>query len=357
MTLTIAPLLLGLFGCATENTFTKEPVDPPIDPGAGSIFGRVCDPDGVDWLENALVYTNLVDNTGRFYDLRSVLTDEDGRWRLDDVPSGYNILIYVQQGDEIIEYHEVDVFKGEDAEVPEPDCFDTKLQDIAVITGDFDDFELVLDALGVQSYQLINGKSGDELKDFLLDVKAMQEFDLIVFNGGHIEQGIIYDTENAANDIPIAIRGNIAAYVANGGTVYASDWAYDVVESVWPDNIDFLGTDHVPDDAQRGITQTVSASISNQVMAEFVEDADDFLDISYDLPVWPLVEKVSATTSVHLLGNPTYRYLDADYVLSSSPLLISFNGGGGKVVYSTYRFSVNLDSEMSKLMQYVMFEL
>jgi len=355
MTLTFA--LFGLFGCASDNTFVTVPDAPPVDPGVGGISGRVCDPDGVDWLPNALVYTNLVDNTGRFYDLRSTLTDEDGNWLIEDVPSGYNHLIYIQKGDEIIEYHEVDVFKNEYTEIPEPDCFDTKIQEVAVVTGDFDDFDQVLEALGVASYTLVDGKGLDELKDFLLDPESMQQFDLIVFNGGHIEDGVIYDTENAANAVPAEIRSNLANYVTQGGSVYASDWAYDVIESVWPDNVDFLGTDHVPDDAQHGVTQVVSASISNQLMAEFVDGDDDFLNINYDLPVWPLIEKVSATTSVHLLGNPTYRIQDSEYVLSSSPLLVSFNGGGGKVVYSTFRFSVNLDSEMTKLMQYVMFEL
>ena len=352
----IFSLLLPLVGCApSDSTFTSEPDAPPVDVGTGAVAGRVCDTDGVDWLENALVYSNLVDNTGRFYDLRSTLTDADGRWVLEDMPAGYNNLIYVQKGDEIIDYIEVDVFKNERVELPEPDCFDTKIQEVAVVTGDFDDFSLVLDSLGIDSYELINGKIGDELMDFLLNPGEMSQFDMIVFNGGHIEQGIIYDVEDPSNAVPAEIRSNIMNYVAAGGSVYATDWAYDVVEQIWPDRLDFLGTDQVPDDAQRGVTQAVDASVANQVLAEFL--GEDRLSIQYDLPVWPLIEKADALTSVHLLGNPIYRWQDAEYTLSSSPLLVSFSGGGGKVIYSTFRYSANLDDQMSKLMQYIMFEL
>ena len=332
----ILSLLLPLVGCApSDSTFTSEPDAPPVDVGTGSVAGRVCDTDGVDWLENALIYSNLVDNTGRFYDLRSTLTDADGRWVLEDMPAGYNNLIYVQKGDEIIDYLEVDVFKNERTELPEPDCFDTKIQEVAVITGDFDDFSLVLDSLGIDSYELINGKIGDELMDFLLNPEEMSQFDMIVFNGGHIEQGVIYDVENPSNAVPAEIRSNIMNYVAAGGSVYATDWAYDVVEQIWPDRVDFLGTDQVP--------------------AEFL--GEDRMPIQYDLPVWPLIEKADELTSIHLLGNPIYRWQDTEYTLSSSPLLISFSGGGGKVIYSSFRYSANLDDQMNKLMQYIMFEL
>jgi hypothetical protein len=40
--------------------------------------------------------------------------------------------------------------------------------------------------------------------------------------------------------------------VNNGGSVYASDWAYDVVEIGWPDRVDFVGADEIPNDAQLG---------------------------------------------------------------------------------------------------------
>jgi hypothetical protein len=350
-------LALGLLACATENTFTEQPDPPPVEVGEGEISGRVCSPDGVDWLEGALVYSNLVDATGRFYDLRLTTTDADGRWLLEDVPAGYNHVIYVQYGDEIIDIIEVDVFKNERTELAEPECFDTKIQDVAVVTGDFDDFDEVLQALGIETYDEVDGKTGDTLQDFLLDIKAMEEYDLIVFNGGHIEEDIIYDTDGNGTNVVAAIINNLRVYVANGGSIYASDWAYDVVERGWPEAVDFLGTDEVPDDAQRGVTQTIPGSISNQVMAEFLNDDDGFLNISYDLPVWPLVERVSSTTSIHLLGNPEYRIQDTTYTLASSPLLISFNGGGGKIIYSTYRISANLDSQMLQLMQYVMFEL
>jgi len=354
MSLLTVLLSLGL-GCQQENTFTVEEEVPPPEPGYGSVSGRVCDPDGVDWLEGALVYSNLVDATGRFYDLKSTTTDVEGNWLLEDLPQGYGHIVQVQKGSDVIETHEIDIFRNERTEIPEPDCFDTTVQDVMVIQGDFDDFGIVLEALGITKYAELEGIYSDELISFLLDLEGMKEFDLIVFNGGFVEQGVVYNTEDGSDATPGQIITNLQAYVNDGGSIYASDWGYDLIEQTWPDAIDFLGTDHVPDDAQKGVAQTVSASIANQVMAEWM--GVDNMQVSYDLPVWPPIESVSSLSSIHLLSEVAYREEGLDLTLASSPLLVSFNGGGGKVVYSTFRFSANLSNEMLSLMQYVMFEL
>jgi hypothetical protein len=349
-----ALLLSAGLSCTPENTFTTEPDQPVPEPGYGDVSGRVCDPDGVDWLEGALVYSNLVDATGRFYDLKSTTTDEGGNWLLEELPEGYGHIVQIQKGSEVIETHEIDIFNNERTEIPEPDCFDTNVQDVMLIQGDFDDFRPVLDALGIVADEL-DGRLADELISFLLDLDAMKEYDLIVFNGGFVEQGVVYNTEDGSDSTPGQILTNLQAYVNEGGSIYSSDWGYDLVEQAWPDAIDFLGTDHVPDDAQVGVAQTVSASIANQVMAEWMGITS--MGVSYDLPVWPPIESVSSLTSIHLLSEVAYREEGLDLTLASSPLLVSFNGGGGKVVYSTFRFSANLNSEMVSLMQFVMFEL
>ena len=74
----------------------------------------------------------------------------------------------------------------------EPDCFDPLELDVAVITGDYDDFQDVLQHMGFANYELIDGMVGDEMAGFLNDLDKMLEFDIIIFNGGHVEEGLIY---------------------------------------------------------------------------------------------------------------------------------------------------------------------
>ena len=348
---------LLMMSCKQEQTFhRRNEVEAEIE-FAGSVSGRVCDPSGYEWIEGALVYANLVDGSGRFYDVLTTFTDADGRWYLEDLPQGYNISIQIQHEGVLIEEHTIDVEDDKPIRLDEPDCFDPQEVSIAVVTGDYDAFDTALEQLGIFTYTIIDGQEGNELETFLTDLQSMEQYDLIYFNGGCLEAGILYDAEDPHNTAPDTILANLQTYVANGGNVYASDWAYDVVEQAWPDKIDFLGVDHVPDDAQLGSSQAVDASIANAAMANFIGDEDGKMLVTYDLPVWPPIETATHTVSVHLLGNVDYRDNGIDQHLASSPLLVSFNGGGGKVVFSTFRLAANLNEGMLTMMKYLLFEL
>ncbi len=350
-------LLLMLAGCESDFTVqSTQDAHPPVET-TGTITGRVCDPAGFTWLEGATVYSNLADPDGLFYDMLLTETDADGYWSLEEVPVDVPLTFYVQHGGTMIDEHHVTLFPGEFLRLDEPDCFDPTVLDIAVVTGDFDDFDEVLEGIGVLDYTLIDGGHRGQLESFLLDPDAMAEHDLIFFNGGCIESGIFYDLDDADNPIPPQVIANVQAYVEQGGFVYASDWAYDIVEQAWPDKLDFLGVDHVPDSAQLGNAQVVQASISNEVLGQFLDDEDGTMQVLYDLPVWPPLEQVSHTVSTHLLGTVTYREAGVDIPIPSSPMMVSFNGGGGKVVFSTFRLAANIDDQMLLMWKYALFEL
>lgn len=350
-------LLFALTACESDFAVVRtDDAQPPAET-SGTIVGRVCDPSAFIWLEGATVYSNLADENGQFIDMLLTTTDADGYWTLEEVPVDTELTIYVQHGNTLIDEHHLTLLPGELLRLDEPECFDPTTLDIAVVTGDFDDFHEVLEGIGALDYTLIDGSHRGQLESFLLDLGAMEEYDLIFFNGGCIEEGVFYDTVDGDNPVPDSVLANLRSYVEAGGRVYASDWAYDVVEQSWPDKIDFLGVDHVPDSAQLGNAQLVSASIANEVLGLFLEDNDGQIDVLYDLPVWPPIERVGNTVSTHLLGTVTYREAGVDIPVTSSPLIVSFNGGGGKVVYSTFRLASNMDPEMLQLWKYAMFEL
>jgi hypothetical protein len=247
------------------------------------------------------------------------------------------------------------VGSGDTVELEEPDCFDPLSLDVAIVTGDYDDFDLVLNQMGFANYQLIDGLDPDVLNDFLGNPDELARFDVIFFNGGFTEDGVIYDLEDPTNPTVAQNMQNVVDYAEAGGSIYASDWAYDLVEIGWPDRADFVGADEVPNDAQLGDYDTVNATVSDTSLSEFL--GTQYIDIDYDLPVWPPVENVDSSVSVHLTGNVPYSDGLSDYTLTQVPLLYSFNAGQGKVVYSTFRVARNASDDMVATLQYMMYNL
>jgi len=366
-----------------------------------------------------MAYANLIDDNGKLYDTRKSYTDRDGYFLLDDMPSGTVYTVYIQYGDEILQTKEVNVENGDEVVLEEPDCFDPLELDVAVITGDYDDFQTVLSHMGFANYEVIDGLIGAEMAGFLTDLDKMLQYDIIVFNGGHVEEGLIYalpegeeedsdadggpifdmdedadadadaddtgdpatddtgaseegedtgdavgddaDSDGGAPSEPLdaheTIINNIRNYVAAGGAVYASDWAYDVVEQAWPEAVDFVGADEIPNAAQKGEYGVVDAIISDASLAAWLEAPDDKISIEYDLPVWPPIVDQATAVTVHLRGSIDYREGIHVYNLASSPLLVSFASGEGKVAYSTFRIAKNADRHIVLTLQYMMYSL
>jgi hypothetical protein len=355
----IAFLAATLTGCSDNSFFVKNEQVPGINPG--SVTGRVCDPSGRTWLADAVAYTHLYDSQGQVYDTRIAYSDRDGYWYMEELPGEREYTFYVQHGDTILDEQTVWVGDGETVRFDEPDCFDPLQLDVAVITGDYDDFQLVLNNMGFANYQLIDGLTEGEVSDFLGDADAMAQFDIIFFNGGFTEENVIYVTEDEEtgempdSTLTDAAMANIRAYVEGGGSIYASDWAYDVVELGWPDRIDWVGDDAVTDAAQLGEYDLINAAVSDASMASFL--GANYIEVEYDLPVWPPIQSVSDSVSVHLTGSIDYKVGSNSYTLSAVPLMVSYTAGEGKVAFSTFRVAKNASTEMIMVLQYMMYNL
>jgi hypothetical protein len=350
-----------LTGCNEQSFFVDKNTEAGVNPGGA--VGRVCDPSGRTWLPDAMAYTHLFDDNQTIYDTRVAYSDRDGYFQFEDLPGEREYTFWVQYGDDVLEDWPQTTWigDGETVRFPEPECFDPLTLDVAVVTGDYDDFQLVLNNMGFANYELIDGLDEDDITDFLLDEEAMIEYDIIFFNGGHVEDGVMYvlaDEETGElpdTTIPDEVMLNLQNYVTQGGSVYASDWAYDDIERAWPDRLDFVGDDTTPDAAQLGEYDLINAAVSDQAMAEFLHE--DYIEVEFDLPVWPPIEAVGDAVSVHLTGSVDYRLGTSSYSLASVPLLVSFTSGEGKVVYSTFRVAKNANTDMVLVLQYMMYSL
>lgn len=344
-----------LLSAACSDTTLNYTKEDPVVILPGSIAGRVCDPSGRLWLPDAQVYVNLMDDAGIIYQTVQAYSDQDGYWLLDDLPGEREYTVYVQYGNEVLLTETVWVGSDEAVELPEPDCFDPVSLDIAIVTGDYDNFDVVLNQLGFTNYEIVDGQDADVLNSFLGDPEELGRFDIIFFNGGFVEDGTIYDTTDASNVQVVQNVQNVVDYVHQGGVVFGSDWSYDLIERGWSDRIDWVGADEVPDDAQKGDYELVNAAVSDAAMAEFL--GKDYLDIQYDLPVWPPIESIASGVSVHLSGTVPYSDGLSEYTLTAVPLLVSFNSEKGKVAFSTFRVVPNSNEDMLAIIQYMLYQL
>ena len=348
----VAVFGLTLSGCSDQGVRYIPRVVP--EPNPASVSGRVCDADGKVWLADAMVYTNVLDDQGKVVGVRQAYSDRDGYWVLNNLNPDREYTIYVQHESSVIWEDTMFLSDGEEVRLEEPPCFDPQGLNIGVIQGDYDDVHRVLQNMGFINYSLIDGTDCTNLGAFLADPSNLEPFDIILFNGGHCEEGVIYDG-NSSNEIPAQVAANLGDYVAQGGSVYASDWAYDVVEIVWPDAIDFLGEDFQPNAAQYGDYDEVSASVIDSKLAAYL--GQDVVNVSYDLPVWPPVLTVEGYVSVHLAGDVKYKYGSTPGVVPASPLLASFSGGKGRVIFSTFRSVSNQDQVKEDILQYLLYDI
>lgn len=321
-----------------------------------TLYGRVCDANSGRWLEGAVVYTHVVNDADELIDTRETYTAADGTWSIEELRGDQKYTIYVQYGNEIIDMFDVEVASNAEVEVPAPAC-GADLGRVAVITGNYDDWEEVLPDVGITNYELVNGMTGTELGQFLSDPENLAEFGGLFFAGGHIEEDVLYDSDGSDTSGTVdAVRTAVRDFAAAGGVVFASDWSYDVVELCWPDKIDFLGEDTEPDAAQLGEPDTVRAKVTHRAMADNI--GVENVDVRFDLDTWPIIERVHESVTVYQRADEVgYREGTEQHVSEDAPLLVGFKVGedtGGKVIFSSWRVAANLEGRGPDVVRFVL---
>ena len=104
-----------------------------------------------------------------------------------------------------------------------------------------------------------------------------------------------------------------------------------------------------------GENGVVNAVISDGALAAWLDT--DTTEVEFDLPVWPPVEGVDPTVSIHMSGPIEYRLGTSVYSLGNAPLLVSFADGDGKVAFSSFRVANNADADVVLTLQYMMYSL
>ena len=272
---------------------------------------------------------------------------------------------------------------------------------IAVVTGNYDSMEIVLAKLGFGSInswgQLEYGTEKFDLYDgnyslndnkypnfdaLFLDLDSdgkpdIYNYDIVFINcGNNYEYDVLTDTTK------ISI---LREYVNQGGRLYITDLSYDFVEQVFPEFLDFYGSDTTPESSQEvmGAAEvgnagiTAEADVLDTTLAKWLETVScvDILGNS--------VKCInSSTNTVHIEGflsgwavingpHPTHNsdvkiwvegnvsWWDGSDQNGVKPLTVSFSVGKGKVLYTSYHTEASLGTSgllpQERILQYLVF--
>jgi hypothetical protein len=368
----------------TENQTTTVATAPQcqrFDPDSYcTVQGRVCinsDPPG--WLVGGRVTASLLDENGVLVSPvvtqeEEEYTDEDGRYEIFLRPAG-KWRIQVLKGN-FVSRHEVECFLGETVVIPETDqCVTASDCRFLVAQGMFDRVEEVLSRVGVQESRIdiVDGNPADLDEDWAFrafgSYANLQSYCGVFFNCG-ITEGAFYGPQQ--NPVVVA---NLRRFVEEGGTLYASDQSYDIIEALYPAKVDWFGNDDLGSNAEYGLAGRINADVTDPGLLDFLRQenpAQETVEINFVYERWSLVQAVDPDVQVFLRAN-VQACADGEactgaLTIPRTPLTLRFIVGnqGGQVIFTAFHLETReatdggpgqtLSTEdTDKVMRYLMF--
>ncbi len=318
----------------------------PFDSSAtASVTGRICNTAGDRYVVDADASISYdLDGDGTDDGTVADITDADGWFTLTDVPLG-NHTILIEKGSFSATIDIVLDTPDEELQLATEECLDPGSVEIAVISGDYDHVESLLTGLGLE-FDLYRGTTGQtEYMSLLQDPSLMSQYDIIFFNCG-------MDSTWSRNSSYDQIAGNISDYVRAGGSIYTSDWAYNIFEASFPGAADFYGDDTSPGAAYWGADGYLTATVIDPTFQSLLGSST--AQINYDLASWAVVESVGSSTEILLSGTaPLYLWGS----VPSSPLAVRFPAGAGIALYTSFHNEQQATVDMEAILEEIILSL
>ncbi len=350
----------------------------------GGTRGVLCAPSGSP-IGGATVTAHSRDCDGNPV-VRETTSIANGRFQLDGLAPGPTD-VTIQAGNfiktfqiEIIGGVVVSVADGQSDKV----CLEADSADLAVLSGNFDSIEEILGDLGFE-HDVFCGEAGHNRpgRALLLDRERLFAYDVLFINCG---SGINLRAENPELE---TIVQNLRDFVAQGGSVYASDLAADFVDRAWPDQVGFFmrttevgeldaccacgdcGDSCIEEGGNpracgqpntspqacrntnagvsgRGSIGDVEGEVDSQLLRDFLEA--DAITIRFDAGGWvEMGTGVRAAVEV-LVSRPGEE---------GAPLMVMFQPepGGGRVAYTSFHNHSQANESMKRILQAFVFQL
>jgi hypothetical protein len=332
--------------------------------GDGAVQGRICGGDGY-WLSGARVFIDLGGGS-----VVETTSNVDGNYTLTGVPSGTHI-VQVTRG-AVSTSFSVTVESGDTTVLPESICIPPTAR-LAVVTGQYDAIEVVLAELGFPTrhtynstspttanpdgnVDIIKGSDSFWIDEFMNDPTWLNSYDVLFLNCGLDDWDLYVGGSNASTAL-----NNLQDFVAAGGSVYASDWASEVLREAFPGRLNFHGNDDTFGAARIGNSNTSqSASVLDTGLAAALGTST--VTINLDLPSWVVLDTQTSQPSdlrVLVRGNISYSggFFGGSSTLNNSPLIVQFTMGTGRVLFTSAHNEGQNTPDLEEILRYIVFEL
>jgi len=233
-----------------------------------------------------------------------------------------------------------------------------------VVNGFYDKIQNVLERMDLPNVDIVEGNPLDPSTPWAADVfgdyAALNEYDAVFINCG------VSESEFIGTPDPV-VAANMRQYVQQGGSLYISDQAYDLVELTWPDRIDFLFGDADNSAAEAGQDGLYTLDVAEPALRDFV--GQDTIDVDFNFGYFALIKEVAPGTTVYLRGDVGYYVNDGTDILEDAPITVGFTDGapgvGGRVVFTSFHQendavtgeAEELDGPEDAVLRFLIFEL
>jgi len=353
---TLASLLLGLSaGCNGCDDDIQAVVMP------GSISGAVCDPGQGVGIFGATVRVIVIQPNGseKIYE---TLTDAEGNFLLEDVPVGTHS-VHIRRGSFRSEVEGVEVFEEQET-VLDGECVAPVTVAMAVYGG-HDSVEEVLTRLGYTSYAFIEtyhraSDRDDGTPSWLVeqfgDIDNFSSFDILFINCGAHEWAL----EKASDAEVETVLNNLRVFVNNGGSIYMSDWAYDLMELLYPDAVDWYDDDEVENAAQVGEQQDFLGLVADEDMLAVLDK--DRVSLRYNQGRIAMPVTLGEGSRALITANNMGVDVDAED-LDDVPVLLEHVPVGvdeetaGRIIFTTFHNGSQNTPDMDEILRAIVFSL
>lgn len=333
-------LLIILAFSISLSSCDKDSLDPSDGTDAGSfgtVKGKFVSPSGkpISGVEVFIVNENknlksaftvdslpfappsMVNENGN---LNSVFTDTKGEFTLEKVPVGKQKIKGVKGSFEGT--FEVTVKKGKTETIKE--VLINPINRLAHVKGEYDSIEDIIEGLGFSSESL------DIYKDLYDPDKInFKDYSAIFLNCG---AGVVFKNE---------VKTNLLNFLNDGGLIYASDWEIEAIESLFPEEIEYIGG---------GAEQAIVANVVDDKLIGNL--GKDKINIIYDLDNW--VEIISLSSDFKVIIEGDYKG-ETGPVRQKRPLAFSRKVGKGTVIFTTFHNERNITDDMKRILEEYIF--
>ena len=349
-----------------------------VDPAlctAGSVIGVVCAPKAGINVGLASVSLDVTPDCGGAPWHAAVTADAKGLYAFKDVPPGTAQLTFAKGS--FKGTTTVTVKPGAQLDLTTQDakrCLTASAVKIAVVLGDADHIEKILDDLGFAYETFDSGTAttvgSSAAQKLLMDPAKLGSYDVLFVNCSTVLQSLLTDNPG--------IIDSLQAFVGGGHSLYASDWGWNLVEGAFPDAIQFWGVENGYGKSTKGpsntagprqgpgptLAQKKAGTPALQLDAKLVDPGlaavlgKASTTVYQDLGTWVVMKAAGTGSSIAMQADVSTAQGDWGTV----PLVVSFPVGQGHVVYTSFHNIAQADAggsvaDIKAILSYLVFSL